>query len=249
MMPPRHSRNRRAIFLATVTAITLSGGLAACGGGYDKAEIQGTIDAGNAGPETFPNSATAADKAEQQRYADEDARDAQRALERRKELAELEKKQQEETERLMRDGSPGGNDSDQEIPIGSADPEVEEFRARLAGVCAGGQKRILKVSKEGEAAAKTKDPVKILAAAQDFSDALNDFMGALGNLNPPASVRSDYRAWLGTITALSDNVRLQAVSYADPKKSQRLAAKTQKLSEQLVVQSATLGVTCLSVTA
>lgn len=242
-------RNRRAIFLAAVTAITLTGGLTACGGGYDKAKIQADIDAGNAGPQTFPDSATGASQKEQQAYADEDARDAKRALERRQELAALEKKQQEETERLMRDGVPGGNDSDQEIPIGSADPEVEEFRARLAGVCAGGQKRLVEVSKDAEAAAKTKDPMKILAAAQGYSDALNDFMAALGRLDPPASVRADYRSWLATITALSDNARLQVISYSDPKKSQRLAAKTEKLTIQLVEKSAALGVTCLSVTA
>ncbi len=247
-MLARSTRSRRATFLTAVMAVTLSGGLAACGGG-ETADIKAQIDSGNAGPKTFPNDATAAAQKQQQAYADEDAREAKRALERRKELAELEKTQQEETERIMRNGVAGGNDEDQEIPIGSADPEVENFRARLAGVCAGGQKRLLKVSKEAEAAGKSKDLVKGLAAAQAFSDALNDFMGALGGLNPPASVRSDYRAWLGTITALSDNVRLQAVSYADPKKSQRLAAKTQRLTEQLVVQSATLGVTCLSVTA
>ena len=241
-------RNRRAIFLTAVTALTLTGGLSACGGGYDKAKIQADIDAGNAGPNSFPDSANAADKIEAQNNADEDAREAKRALERRKELADLEKTQQAETERLMKDGVAGGNDDDSEIPIGSADPALEEFRAKLAGVCAGGQKRILKVQSEVEKATKSKDPIKILAAAQSFSTALNDFMAALNGLNPPASVRSDYRDWLATINALSDNVRLQVVSSGDPKKSVKLQAKTTELTQKLVMQSAALGVTCLSVT-
>lgn len=241
-------RNRRAIFLTAVTALTLTGGLSACGGGYDTAKIQADIDAGNAGPNTFPDTATGAAAMEAQNNADEDAREAKRALERREELKKLEESQAAETARLMKEGVAGGNDADGEIPIGSADPEVEQFRARLAGVCSGGQKRLLKVQTEVEKATKSKDPIKILAAAQSFSTALNDFMGALKNLEAPPSVRGDYRAWLGTINALADNVRLQVISTGDPKKSAKIQAKTTRLTEQLVLQSATLGVTCLSVT-
>ncbi len=241
-------RNRRAIFLTAVTAFALTGGVSACGGGYDKAKIQADIDAGNAGADSFPDTASGAAQKEAQENADQDARDAQRALERRKELADLEREQQAETDRLMEEGVAGGNNADSEIPIGSADPELERFRARLAGVCAGGQKRILKVQAEVEKATKSKDPIKILAAAQSFSTALNDFMAALGNLDAPASVRSDYRAWLATINALADNVRLQVISSGDPKKAAKLQEKSTRLTEQLVLQSAELGVTCLSVT-
>lgn len=240
-------RKQRAIFLSAIAALAMTGGLAACGGD-DQASIAAKIDEGNAGAETFPDSATGAAAKEQQENADADAAAAQRALERREELAELERTQQEETERLMREGSPGGNVEDSEIPIGSADPAAQDFRARLSGVCAGGQKRIIAVSKDAEEAAKSKDPMKILEAAQGYTLALNDFMGALSALNPPQSMRADYRSWLNTINALADNARLQVVSYADPKKSAELGAKTQRLFEQLVVKSATLGVTCLSST-
>lgn len=214
-----------------------------------KADIEAKINDGNAGTEVTSEGATAEDQTKRQQEADEDQREADRALQRRKELAQLEKEQQEETERLMEDGVAGGNDEDSTIPIGSADPELENFRAKLAGVCAGGQKRIVQVSEEAQAAAKTKDPMKILAAAQGYTDALNDFMAALARLDAPPSVRADYRSWQRTINDLADNARLQVVSYADPKKSQKLAAKTQKLFEELVVKSATLGVTCLSATA
>lgn len=231
-------------------ALLLTVSLAACGGGgLSKDEIAAKIDDGNAGAQTFPDSADAQSQKEAQENADKDQAAAEQAIKRRDELAKLEKEQREETDRLMKDGVAGGNDEDSTIPIGSADPELERFRARLAGVCAGGQQRIVQVSKDAEKAAKSKDPMKILAAAQAYTDALNDFMAALGKLDPPASVRADYRSWLQTINDLADNARLQVVSYSDPKKSQKLAAKTEKLFEQLVIKSATLGVTCLSATA
>lgn len=250
-MHARPLRSRRTPILGVMLVLVFAGGLAGCGGGegLSKADIQAKIDSGNAGPETFPDSADGKEQQRLQAEADEDQREAERALERRKELAKLEKEQRDETKKLMDEGVAGGNDEDSVIPIGSADPELERFRARLAGTCAGGQQRIMAVSKDAEKAAKSKDPMKILAAAQAYSDALNDFMAALGRLDPPASVRSDYRAWLQTINDLADNARLQVVSYSDPEKSQKLAAKTEKLFEQLVIQSATLGVTCLSATA
>lgn len=231
-------------------ALILTVSLSACGGGdLSKDDIAAKIDDGNAGAQTFPDSADAKAAKEAQANADKDQDAAEQAIKRRKELADLEKEQREETERLMDDGVAGGNDEDSVIPIGSADPELERFRARLAGVCAGGQKRIVDVSKDAEKAAKSKDPMKILAAAQSYTDALNDFMAALQRLDPPASVRADYRSWLQTINDLADNARLQVVSYADPKKSQKLAKKTETLFQELIVKSATLGVTCLSATA
>lgn len=249
-MLARPPRSRRPSILGGLLALALTVSLSACGGGdLSKEDIAAKIDDGNAGAQTFPDSADAQSQKEAQENADKDQAAAEQAIKRRKELADLEKEQREETERLMDDGVAGGNDEDSVIPIGSADPELERFRARLAGVCAGGQKRILDVSKDAEKAAKTKDPMKILAAAQAYQDALNDFMAALTRLDPPASVRADYRSWLKTINDLADNARLQVVSYADPKKSAKLAKKTESLFQELILKSATLGVTCLSATA
>lgn len=183
---------------------------------------------------------------ERQLEADADARAAEQARKRREELAELERTQQEETERLLEDGTPGGNPEDAAFPIGSADPEVERFRARLAGICDGAQKRIVSITKRAEAATKAKDPERLLRVAQDYNDVLNDFTSALDQIDAPASVRSDYRAWLGTINALADNARLQLVSQSDPKKTAKLAREFETLGLRLVEQSAGLGVICLS---
>lgn len=234
---------RRVSLLALTLAVPA--GLAACGGE--------PIDQSRLDEVQFGDSGAAADRRDQttterQLEADADARAAEIARKRRQELAELEAEQRAETERLLKEGTPGGNPEDAAFPIGAADPEIERFRARLAGICDGAQKRIAEITKQAENATKSKDPARMLKSAQDYNDILNRFMNALGGLDAPPGIRSDYRAWLGTISALSDNVRLQLVSQADAKRAAELAREFQTLGTKLVEQSAGLGVICLSPT-
>lgn len=233
--------SRTAFLLAAVAAMPFA--LAACG--KEETVSQTSLDEvafDNGAPKDGRDSTVS----ERQSQADEDARAAEQARERRQQLADLEAEQKAETDKILEEGVPGGNPEDATIPLGSADPEVERFRSRLAGVCDGATQRITKVSKKADAATKSKDPVRILAVAQEYNDILNDFTGALDRIDPPPSVRSDYRAWQGTMNDLADNIREQLVSQGDAKKTAQLQREFQSLSAELVGQTASLGVVCLS---
>lgn len=239
-------RHSRAVLLSIAVACSLSGGLAACGGSGENS-IAKKVDQMPQSEQDVVDGVTATDQTAQEQY-NSDAADARAALARRKKLADLEKTQQAETEKIMKEGVPGAEDETDSVPIGSADPDVEKFRAQLAGVCAGGQKRILQAGDDATKAAKTKDPMKILAAAQTYAGALDLFLNSLAKLTPPASMKSDYQKWLTTINDLASNVRLQLIMQGDPQEAAKLNVKTTKLATRLIEQSAALGVTCLSTT-
>lgn len=235
----------RRLIGAALAALCLSGGLAACGGpSSDDLARQIDQKLANSGDDT---GVTVPAQESAQDQANLDVRDAAQAKRRRAELANLDKLRKEETDKVMKEGVPGGNDEDATVPIGSEDPAVEKFRARLTGVCEGGQERIHKVTLAAEKAKKSKDPQKLLKVAQDYTAALNDFQSALKGLDAPASEKATYAAWLVTIDALSTNVRVQIAAQGDPKEAARYQAKTERLATRLLEQSATLGVTCLSV--
>ncbi len=214
-------------------------GLAACGGGATQSEIEKKIDAASVGEENVAAGATASELAQEQADKDADARAAREALERRKELERIQAEQKAEAEKVMT--------GDVEPDTG-LDLEQQRFRARLAGVCDGAQSRITKVSKQAEKAQKGKDPEELLKVAQEYNDALNDFIIALKQVDPPAAEQKLYTSWLGTIDDLANNIRLQIVSSADAKESARLQKKTEALTTTFVTQTAQLGVMCLSVT-
>ena len=239
-------RNRRAL-VALALGLCLPMGLSACGDGPTTAEIETQINA-NPGAQGGADAFAVSKTKTVQDQADEDARAADLAKKRREELAQLEREKQAETDRIMNGGgATGGTLDDSAIPIGSADPAVEKFRAQLSGVCEGGQKRLTNISRDAENAAKKKDPTALLKVAQDYTDALNDFQAGLVALVAPASMAGDYREWLTTIDDLTTNVRIQLVSQGDPKKAAKYQARTEALATKLLEQSAGLGVTCLSV--
>lgn len=237
-MSPVTLRALRPLLL-TLLAIGGSMGLAACGGGTTQSDIEKRIDAASVGEENVAAGATASELAQEQADKDADARAAREAQERRKELQRIEAEQKAEAEKVMND----------EVQADTGlDLEEQRFRARLAGVCDGAQKRITTVSKAAEKAQKAKDPEELLKVAQEYNDTLNDFITALGQVDPPATQRALYTSWLATIDDLSNNIRLQLVSAADPKESARLQKKTEALTTKFVTQTAQLGVMCLSVT-
>lgn len=237
------SNSRRTAFLL-VAAFVLPVGLGACGG--EEPVSQTTIDNVQLGENGVRSGLRDSTVSERQLDADADERAAEQARKRRAELAAFEKEQKAETDKILEEGVPGGNPEDSVFPIGSSDPEVERFRSRLAGVCDGAQQRITKITKRGDAAAKSKDPTKLLKVAQDYNDVLNDFMTTLDELDAPPGISSEYRDWKDTINALADNVRMQLVSQGNPKKVARLGREFQELSGQLLERSASLGVICLS---
>jgi len=235
----------RRLIGAALAALCLSGGLAACGG-TSSADLQRKIDQqlanqGDGNGLNIPVQQSAQDQ------ADQDMRDAAEAKKRRAQLAKLDKIRAAETKKIETEGVPGGNDDDAATPIGDEDPAVATFRAKLTGVCEGGQARIHKITIAAAKAKKAKDPAKLLKVAQDYNDALNDFQSALTNLKAPASQKAAYATWLGTIGELSTNIRVQLASQGDPKQAARYQAKTERLATKLLQESATLGVTCLSV--
>lgn len=232
---------RRALRPLLLSVLALSGtmGVAACGGGTTQSDIEKKIDAAAIGEENVAAGATASELAQEQADKDADARAAEEARERRKELARIEAEQKAEAERVMND----------EVQADTGlDLEEQRFRARLAGVCDGAQKRITDVSKAAEQAQKAKDPEELLKVAQEYNDTLNDFITALKQVDPPAAQQALYASWLVTIDDLANNIRLQIVSSADPEESARLQKKTEKLTTKFVTQTAQLGVMCLSVT-
>jgi hypothetical protein len=238
-------RHRR-FFALCAAALTLSFGVAACGSDSD--DLARKIDAAQVGEAGVAAGITNTGADERKVNADADQIAAEQAIKRRKELAALDASQDAETKKLEKEGVPGGNDGDTSIPIGSADPDEQAFRAKLAGVCSGGQSRIQKAGIKASSAAKSKDPKKVLEAAQAYSSALDDFTNALHELDPPKSMETDYSGWLQTIDDLSSTVRLQLVSTSDPAATKRLQTRLTKLTTQLIEQSAKLGVTCLSAT-
>lgn len=242
-----HSRRALSIGLALMAMTGTSTFLAACGGGPTSAEIARQVDA-NPGAQGGAEAFNVTQTRTVQEQADADAQAAELAKKRRDELADLEREQKAETDRIMNgDGAAGGTLDDSAIPIGSADPAVEKFRAQLSGVCQGGQKRLHNVALDAEKATKKKDPTALLKVAQDYTDTLNDFEAGLASLKPPASMAGDYREWLTTVDDLSSTIRLLLVSQGDKKKAARLQKKTETLATRLLEQSAGLGVTCLSV--
>lgn len=240
-MALRSSRIRTTTLLLAA-AVALPAGLAACGDDQVDQSAVDRIEAGGNGAAASLRDNTVT---ERQNQADEDARAAEQARKRREELAALEAEQKAETDKILKDGVPGGNDEDATIPLGAADPELEKFRARLAGVCDGASQRIVKVSKKADKVSKTNDPVQMLAVAQEYNDVLNDFSAALDRITPPDSVKQDYEEWQGTMDALAANVRQQLVSQGDPKAMKKLQTEFQTLSAKLVTQTAALGVVCL----
>lgn len=240
-MSPVTMRALRPLAL-TLLALCAPFGLAACGGGdgLSQSDIESKIDAASVGEENVAAGASASDLAQEQVDKDADARAAQEARERRAELDRIQKEQEAEAKKVMTG----------DVPDDPTDLERDRFRARLAGVCDGAYTRITKVSKEAEAVSKgkTKDPQDVLKVAQEYNDALNDFLKALKAVDPPPSEQQLYTSWLGTIDDLSNNIRLQLVSVADQDEYQRLNKKTEKLTTRFVAQTAQLGVTCLSVT-
>lgn len=237
-MSPITRRTLRPLLL-TVLALSGTMGLASCGGGTTQSDIEQKIDAASVGEENVAAGATASELAQEQADKDADARAAEEARERRKELARIEAEQKAEAERVMND----------EVQADTGlDIEEQRFRARLAGVCDGAQRRITDVSEAAEKAQKAKDPEELLKVAQEYNDTLNDFITALKQVDPPAAQQALYTSWLGTIDDLSNNIRLQIVSSADPEESARLQKKTEKLTTKFVTQTAQLGVMCLSVT-
>lgn len=237
-MSPVTSRVLRPL-LVGVLALGMTTTVAACGGGMSQSDIEKKIDAASVGEENVADGATASELAQEQVDKDADARAAEEARQRRKELEAIEREQKAEAEKVMT----GDVESDDPVTI-----EEQRFRARLAGVCDGAQSRITKVSKAAEAATKAKDPEDLLKVAQDYNDALNDFITALKQVDPPASQQALYTSWLGTIDDLANNIRLQLVSVADQTEYARLQKKTESLTLKFVTQTAQLGVTCLSVT-
>lgn len=238
--------HKRRGLLVGLAMVALTGGLTACGDGPSSEELAAQIDANPSVGAADPFAVSKTKSLQEQ--ADDDAKAAKRALERRRELAQLDAEQKAENDRILNgDGAPGGTLDESSIPIGASDPEVEKFRARLSGVCQGTQKRLQNVAKDGEKAAKSKDPNKILKAAQDYTDTLNDFGSGLAAIDAPSSMAGDYREWLGTIDTLSSTIRILLVSQGDRKKADRLQTKVNRLTTDFLEQSAGLGVTCISV--
>ncbi|MDQ8045324.1 MAG: hypothetical protein AAGC46_06265 [Solirubrobacteraceae bacterium] len=236
----------RRLLGAALAALCLSGGLAACGGPSSD-DLAARIDQRLANQGDNNGVSIPAQQTEQDQ-ANADARDAAQAKKRRAELAKLDELREAETKKILADPPPGGADEDTTIPSGdAADPAVEKFQAKLTGVCEGGQERIHKITLAAEKAKKAKDAAALLAVAQDYNSALNDFQDALTGLKPPASQAAKYAAWLKTINALSTNIRVEIAAQGDPEEAAKYQAKTEKLGTRLLVQSAELGVTCLSV--
>jgi hypothetical protein len=239
-MSPVTARKLRPLLLIVLAVGTPSVTLAACGGaGMSQSDIEKKIDAASVGEEKVADGASASELAQEQVNKDADAQAAADARARRKELADIEAAQKAEAQKVMSGDVP----SDDPVSL-----DEQRFRARLAGVCEGAQSRITKVSKAAEAATKAKDPQDLLKVAQDYNDALNDFIRALKQVDAPASQQALYRSWLGTIDELASNIRLQLVSVADQTEYARLQKKTESLTLKFVTQTAQLGVTCLSVT-
>ncbi len=225
--------------------VAMTGGLTACGDGPTSEELAQQIDANPSAGAADPFKVSQTKTLQQQ--ADDDAKAAEAAKKRRDELAQYDREQKAETEAIMNgDGAPGGTLEESSVPIGSADPEVERFRARLSGVCQGTQRRLTKVASDGEDASKGKDTNAVLKVAQDYTDTLNDFQSALAGLTPPDSMAADYRDWQDTVDSLSSTIRILLVSQGDPKKATRLQDKVNTLFGRFIEQSAGLGVTCIS---
>ena len=238
VISPVTLRDLRPLLLV-VLALSSTVGLAACGGGMSQSDIEKKVDAASIGDENVTDGPVSASSlAQDQANKDADQQAAADAVKRRKELDSIEKEQKAEADKVMSG----------DVPSDAVSIAEQRFRARLAGVCDGAQSRISKVSKLADEATKAKDPQQLLKVAQDYNDALNDFIAALKGLDPPASQQKLYASWLGTIDDLSNTIRLQLVSVADKKAYARLQKKTESLSLTFLTQTAQLGVTCLSVT-
>jgi len=228
------------VLLAVITAV----GLGACGGGGDdhltQAEIEARVDAQNVGQENVGDDASASQLAKDQLKSDADQKAAEEAIKRRHELIDIQKKQKKATEDFLKKNSEKERAAD--------DVAADNFRAKIAGVCDGAFTSITKVSKAAKKAEKSKDPQALLKVAGDYNDTLNNFLDSLKSLDAPASEQALYTSWLGTIDDLSNTIRLQLVSFADPSAVKKYTAKTQKLTTKFLTQTAQLGVTCLSVT-
>ena len=231
----------RALRPLALLLLALAGtfGLAACGGGMSQSDIEQKVDAASVGEENVADGASPSDLAREQVKKDADAKAAQAAVDRRQELAKIERDQKAEAEKVM----------DADTTASSAtDLAEQKFRARLAGVCDGAQERISKLSAKAKRAQQAKDPQELLKVAQDYNDALNDFIAALKAVDAPPSEQALFTSWLGTIDDLASNIRLQLVSFADHAAYNRLEKKTESLTTRFITQTAQLGITCLSVT-
>lgn len=237
-MSPIASRAPRAFLLALLTAV-LSGSVAACGGGgMSQSDIEQKINAAAVGEENVAAGAKASELAQTQVDRDADARAAEEARQRRKELEQIAAEQEAEAKKVLE------GEVERDDPV---DLEEQRFRARVAGVCDGAFERITKVSKQAESVGKSKDPEAALAVAKEYNDALGDFLAALKSVNAPPTQAKLYGSWLSTIDDLSNTIRLQLVSVADPKEYARLQKRTESLTTRFITQTAQLGVTCLSV--
>lgn len=231
----------RALRPLALLLLALAGtfGLAACGGGMSQSDIEQKVDAASVGEENVADGASPSDLAKEQVKKDADARAAQAAVDRRQELAKIERDQKAEAEKVMNADTSASS---------ATDLAEQKFRARLAGVCDGAQERISKLSAKAKRAQKAKDPQELLKVAQDYNDALNDFIAALKAVDAPPSEQALFTSWLGTIDDLASNIRLQLVSFADQSAYNRLEKKTESLTTRFITQTAQLGITCLSVT-
>ncbi len=239
-MSPVTLRVHRSLLLVLVALVPATT-VAACGGGggMSQSEIEQKVDAASVGEQNAGGGDTSnSGLAQQQADSDADQRAADEAVRRRKELEQIQADQKAETEKILKGSTP-----DEGISL-----DEQRFRARIAGVCEGAQSRITKVSKAAKTATKTKDLQALLVVAQDYNDALGDFLTALKAVDAPASERALYASWLETIDDLSANIRLQLVSIADKKAYAKLSAKTEQLTATFITQTAQLGVTCLSIT-
>jgi len=230
------------LVVAALLALVVSG----CGGGQSAAQINAQINAQATQP-TIESALQQRVNHQQQVQAQQDASQARAAAARAKQLDRIQAEQTAATQRAEAATAGGDANSVASQPLGSSSPAVEKFKAQVSGVCAGTQKRITAISDASKKAVKSKDPSQLLAVAQSYNTALTVFVGALGAIHAPASEAKKFAKFQSTLNQLFAAARQSVLlSATGGAASQAVQAKTAKLTTEFVLESADLGVTCLS---
>src|ERR1700712_319092 len=202
------SKQRWSGFLLAAVVL-LAFALAGCGSGPSSAQIAAKVDA-RADKQATLDTALAKRAAEQQANAGKRAAHQRAAADARaKQLDRINAAQLAATKAA--EANANANSAELANPLGSSDPAVEKFQSKVAGVCAGTERKIQAISTASKKAVKSKNPTELLAVAQSYNAALTGFVAGLTAINAPASEQAKYKDFQSTLTQLFTAARQEVL--------------------------------------